>query len=285
MWPLWAITAQPSWWRKHFSWSPHFNIFLLTLTVWLCISVNSLVPSPQLLWQKQWGEAVGSLQSHLFSRMSQLWSLSLSSHGRCTIMTVPCWTHSSFFDVFPVFKRPKQATVSKCALMSEEDNPFSWSTNSTYLKRAQGAVSHLCCQNTVGSYLPAICNISFRHSCSPQSVTCFASFPGTGLHIWPCLSFSHDRVNFFTGKVVCPDSTVTQYHLMSCAMGRTKGFFLISGQGKMWYGGEEQVGILPWFFPANSFFLLHLLFLILLLLLFLILSHCCFPVNCSYLNL
>lgn len=123
--------------------------------------MNSLVPSPQLLWHKEWGAAVRSLQSHLFSRMSQPGSLSLSSHGRCIIMTAPCWTHSSFFYVFPVLKRPKQATVCKCALMSvEEDNLFSWSTNSTYLKRAQGAVSHLCCQNTVGSYLCAIYNIS-----------------------------------------------------------------------------------------------------------------------------
>lgn len=43
---------------------------------------------------------------------------------------------------------------------------------------------------------------------------------------------------------MCPDPTVTQYHLMSFVMGRTKGLFLISGQGTVWFGGEEQVGIL-----------------------------------------
>lgn len=50
---------------------------------------------------------------------------------------------------------------------------------------------------------------------------------------------------------MCSDPTATQNHLVPFAIGRTKGHFLISGQGKVWCGGEEQVGTLLWFFPLQ----------------------------------
>lgn len=121
--------------------------------------MNSLVPSPQLLQHKPWGADVRSLQSNLFWDETglvpqPLFTWQVQHHDSSLLNSF------QFIDVFPMLMWPKQATVSKCALMSVEgDNPFSWFTNCTHLKRAQGAVRHLCCQNTVGSCLPAIYKI------------------------------------------------------------------------------------------------------------------------------